>query len=293
MLYVGMIDSRFSLFYKLKIFLGMYFQFWQLLEALQMVNLATSPFCLWRRSMQSVLQMGGKTAGFGVQQPMITRRIKSGASVKVSKLVSLSLFRECFLNSVFSYLLMLLTTRSRSPDCVLMAILCKKWERQSSYGKYWLGWGGIKVQTQFWKLLGNLAVGDPVKLTFWGCRSIEIWQCSPLYLLIFLYAGRLFLENILLDTSWIPGYSWRNLSFRHSLLWSNDRFNSKLTEITWEVIFEDAQHFLYVIITRDCLLVFRNTPSAVFTLITSRNFERTMLRCVIGDLNVLGYLFCF
>lgn len=60
-----------------------------------------------------------------------------------------------------------------------------------------------------------------------------------------------------------------------------------------EVIFEDAQHFLYVIITRDCLLVFRNTPSAVFTLITSRNFERTMLRCVIGDLNVLGYLFCF
>lgn len=284
--YVGMIGSRFSLFYKLKIFLGMYFQFWQLLEALQMVNLATSPFCLWRRSMQSVLQMGGKTAGFGVQQPMITRRIKSGASVKVSKLVSLSLFRECFLNSVFSYLLMLLTTRSRSPDCVLMAILCKKWERQSSYGKYWLGWGGIKVQTQFWKLLGNLAVGDPVKLTFWGCRSIEIWQCSPLYLLIFLYAGRLFLENILLKEE--PFFQ-AQLALEQ---WK-EYFNSKLREITCEVIFEDAQHFLYVIITRDCLLVFRNTPSAVFTLITSRNFERTMLRCVIGDLNVLGYLFCF
>lgn len=264
----------------------MYFQFWQLLEALQMVNLATSPFCLWRRSMQSVLQMGGKTAGFGVQQPMITRRIKSGASVKVSKLVSLSLFRECFLNSVFSYLLMLLTTRSRSPDCVLMAILCKKWERQSSYGKYWLGWGGIKVQTQFWKLLGNLAVGDPVKLTFWGCRSIEIWQCSPLYLLIFLYAGRLFLENILLKEE--PFFQ-AQLALEQ---WK-EYFNSKLREITWEVIFEDAQHFLYVIITRDCLLVFRNTLSAVFTLITSRNFERTMLRCVIGDLNVLGYLFCF
>lgn len=173
----------------------MYFQFWQLLEALQMVNLATSPFCLWRRNMQSVLQMGGKMAGFGVQQPMITRKIKSGASVKVSKLVFL-IFVQIILNSVFSYILMLFTTRSRSPYCVLMAISCKKWERQSSHdGKYW---GRIIVQVQFLKLLGNLAVGESVKLAFWSCRSMEIWQCSPLYLLIFLYASKLFLESILL-----------------------------------------------------------------------------------------------
>lgn len=75
--------------------------------------------------MQSVLQMGGKMAGFGVQQPMITRKIKSGASVKVSKLVFL-IFVQIILNSVFSYILMLFTTRSRSPYCVLMAISCKK-----------------------------------------------------------------------------------------------------------------------------------------------------------------------
>lgn len=76
--------------------------------------------------MQSALQMGGKMAGFGAQQPTITRRIKSGASVKVSSLMSLFLSNECFLNSAFSYLLMSPVTRSRSPGHVLMATLYKK-----------------------------------------------------------------------------------------------------------------------------------------------------------------------
>lgn len=40
--------------------------------------------------MRSALLMGGKMAGFGVQQPMITRKIKSGASVNVSNLLSYS-----------------------------------------------------------------------------------------------------------------------------------------------------------------------------------------------------------
>jgi len=48
--------------------------------------------------MQSALQMGGKMEGFGVQQPMITRKIKSGASVKVSNLMSCSCPRNAFLS---------------------------------------------------------------------------------------------------------------------------------------------------------------------------------------------------
>lgn len=76
--------------------------------------------------MQSALQMEGKMAGFGVQQPMITRKIKSGASVKVSNLMSLFLSKEWFLNSVFSYLLMSPIKRSRSPGHVLMVTLYKK-----------------------------------------------------------------------------------------------------------------------------------------------------------------------
>lgn len=66
-----------------------------------MVNLATSPFCLWRRNMQSALQMGGTMAGFGVRRLMITRKIKSGASVKVSNLVSCSCPRNTFLSQRF------------------------------------------------------------------------------------------------------------------------------------------------------------------------------------------------
>lgn len=63
-----------------------------------MVNLATFRFCLWRRNMQSALPMGGRMAGFGVQQPMITRKIKSGASVNVSNLLSCSYSRSTFLS---------------------------------------------------------------------------------------------------------------------------------------------------------------------------------------------------
>lgn len=45
---------------------------------------ATSPFFFWRRNTPNVLQMEGKMADSGVQQPMITKVTKSGASVKVS-----------------------------------------------------------------------------------------------------------------------------------------------------------------------------------------------------------------
>lgn len=63
-----------------------------------MVNLATFRFCLWRRNMQSALLMGGKMEDFGVQPPMITRKIKSGASVNVSNLLSCSCSRSAFLS---------------------------------------------------------------------------------------------------------------------------------------------------------------------------------------------------
>lgn len=51
--------------------------------------------------MQSALPMGGKMAGCGVQQPMITRKIKSGASVNVSNLLACSCSRNGFLGSCF------------------------------------------------------------------------------------------------------------------------------------------------------------------------------------------------
>ena len=41
------------------------------------------PFLFMEKEYAECTADGGKTAGFGVQQPMITRRIKSGASVKL------------------------------------------------------------------------------------------------------------------------------------------------------------------------------------------------------------------
>lgn len=55
--------------------------------------------------MQNVLQMEEKMAGFGVQQPMTTREIKNGASVKVS-----SQMHFCFSHSSKEYQLKLVVS---------------------------------------------------------------------------------------------------------------------------------------------------------------------------------------